>query len=82
MEKENLATELLQGVKASARRWFIIAMVELCAIVVLIIFLFVIPSSTTEEVMYDQNMENVENATQRIGTSIGDTYGEDETDCD
>lgn len=36
MDNEKLATELLHEIKASARRWFIIAVVELCIIVAVI----------------------------------------------
>lgn len=51
MNEETLATELLREVKASAKRWFIISMIELFAIVVLVIMLFVVP---TEEYTIDQ----------------------------
>lgn len=36
MDNEKLATELLHEIKASAKRWFIIAVVELCMIVALV----------------------------------------------
>lgn len=35
-ENKTLATELLHEVKASAKRWFIIAIVELCVMVAII----------------------------------------------
>lgn len=36
MDNEKLATELLHEIKASAKRWFIIAIAELCMIVALV----------------------------------------------
>ena len=36
MDNEKLATELLHEIKASAKRWFIIAIIELCIIVAVI----------------------------------------------
>lgn len=75
----NLATELLHEVKKSAQRWFIIAMAELVAIVALIILLFCIPYSTTEEISYDQNIDGIENS-DGISQRIGDIYGESEAD--
>ena len=76
MNQDTLATELLQEIKASARRWFIVAMVELIAIIVLIILLFVMPAEVTEEVSYSQEIEDIETSdvVQRI-----DDYGTCET---
>ena len=80
MNQDTLATELLHEVKASAKRWFIIAMVELVAIVVLIILLFVMPSQITEETSYEQDVEDVD--TSDVVQRIGDYYGNSETDGD
>ncbi len=73
MDNENLATELLREVKSSAKRWFIISMVELIAIIVLITMLFVIP---TEEYTIDQQ-SNKDSYNQIIG---GDYNGTTESD--
>ena len=76
MENESLATELLIMVKISARRWFIIAMVELLIIAILLVFLFVIPADTYTETEYSQEVENIDNGsdiTQRIGNDYGDS---------
>ena len=77
MNQDTLATELLQEIKASARRWFIVAMVELIAIVVLIILLFVMPAEVTEEVSYSQEVEDIE--TSDVVQRIGNDYGTCET---
>ena len=79
MDNENLATELLTEVRRSALRWFVIAMVELVAIVTLIILLFVVPTETYEEVTYTQGIEDVQDSTE-ITQRIGDDYGESNTD--
>jgi len=78
MENENLATELIRMVKASAKRWFIIAMVELGIIAILVIFLFVIPVDTYNETEYSQEVEDIEESD--ITQIIGDGYGESKTD--
>lgn len=78
MENENLATELLRMVKMSARRWFIIAMVELGIIAILVAFLFIIPIDSYTETEYSQEVEDIEDSdVQQI---IGDGYGESKTD--
>lgn len=77
MYQDTLATELLHEIKASARRWFIVAMVELIAIVVLIILLFVMPVEVTEEVSYSQEVEDIE--TSDVVQRIGNDYGTCET---
>ena len=81
MENETLATELLKMLKVSARRWFIIAMVELAIIAILLIFLFVIPAETCEEYTYEQEITDIQDSS-RITQNIGDTYGNSETNGD
>jgi len=76
---ENLATELIRMVKMSARRWFIIAMVELCIIAILVVFLFIIPINSSSELEYSQEIEEIEDSD--IMQIIGDGYGESKTDC-
>ena len=76
--ENSLATELLQELKRSAMRWFIIAMAELVAIVVLLILLFCTPTSTTEEVQYDQSIEDIQSS--GVTQIIGDSYGKSEAD--
>lgn len=71
METENLATELLHEVKASARRWFFIAMAELLVIVILVVTMLFVP---VEEYSVQQDAKDTDN-TQLIG---GDYYGETE----
>ena len=44
---DNLATELLKELKTSAKRWFVIAMVELVIIFALIFIILVVPVSET-----------------------------------
>lgn len=78
MEHETLATELLTIVKTSARRWFIISMVELIIIAILLIFLFVIPVETYTETEYQQEITDITN-TDTITQNIGDTYGNSPT---
>ena len=78
MEQETLATELLKQVKSNARRWFIIAMVELGIIAILVVFLFVIPIETHTEMEYEQEVEDIEDSD--ITQIIGDGYGESKTD--
>ena len=53
MESENLATELLREVKASAKRWFIVAIVELAIIVVIVCGFLWYTSLPTEDYSVD-----------------------------
>lgn len=78
MEHEGFATELLRMVKVNARMWFIIAMVELCAIISMIIIFFVLPNETYTETEYSQEVEDITDSeiTQHIGDKY---YGESET---
>lgn len=78
MEQETLATELLRQLKSNARRWFIIAMVELGIIAILVAFLFIIPVETYTETEYSQEVEDIEDSD--ITQHIGDEYGESKTD--
>ena len=78
MENENLATELLRIVKASAKRWFIIAMVELGVIAILVACLFIIPTDTVTETEYEQSVEDIDRS--EITQNIGDSYGESKTE--
>lgn len=65
---ETLATEMLKELKASAKRWFIIALVELVVIFSLIFIILVVPESettaTTQEV---DDVQNIDTFTQSIG---------------
>lgn len=79
MDNESLATELLAEIKKSARRWFIISMVELAILCTLIILLFVVPAEVTEEYTYSQGVEDITDSTE-ITQRIGDDYGESNTD--
>ena len=81
MEHENLATELLKMLKASAMRWFIISIVELFIIALLLIFLFVMPAETYEEIQYEQEITDIQD-NNTVTQTIGDTYGNSETDGD
>ena len=79
MENETLATELLHMLKTSAKRWFIISMVELAIIALLLIFLFVIPVETYTETEYQQEITDI-NEGNIINQTMGDSYGDSETD--
>jgi len=81
MENETLATELLHMLKTSAKRWFIISMVELAIIALLLIFLFVIPVETYTETEYQQEISDI-NEGNIINQTMGDSYGDSETDGD
>ena len=59
--QKSLAMELLQEVKASARRWFIIAMVELLAIVALILILLLVPTDSISIENEDGNANYIGN---------------------
>ena len=75
MEKDkHLALELLQEVKQSARRWFIISIVELLVIAILIFTLLWVPQESVE-------VENQNGNANYIGNdNIGGIYnGESES---
>lgn len=76
MEDNNhLALELLQEVKASARRWFIISIVELMVITALILILLLVPQEAVE-------IDNQSGNTNYIGEdNMGDIYnGQNQSD--
>ena len=69
MENEKLATELLHELKASAKRWFIIAIVELCIIVAVVAgFLWYI-SLPIDEVS-TTTIENQDGNANYVGGSV------------
>ena len=72
--EESLATELLHEVTMSARRWFIIAIIELVAIIGLTFFIFSAPVETAEETHYTQHVEDVSGSdiSQRMETPDGE----------
>ena len=73
--EHSLAYELLVEVKASARRWFVISMVELVILLTLItgmLWYFTLPSEEYSEQTVDQDMDGINNT--MIG--IGDNNGE------
>jgi len=59
--KNHLALELLQEVKASARRWFIISIVELFVITALILILLLVPQESVEIENQDGNANYIGN---------------------
>ena len=78
MDNDTLATELLHELKASAKRWFIIAMVELAMIVILVAgFLWYI-SLPVEESNATQTIESSDDS--NIRQVIGDYNGESNTE--
>lgn len=75
-EDKHLALELLQEVKASQRRWFIMAVVELIVIVTLILILLLVPADSV-------SIENEDGNANYIGNDMngdinnGKDYGEE-----
>lgn len=64
MEHNNethLALELLQEIKASARRWFILAMMELVVIAALILILLLVPTDSISIENEDGNANYIGN---------------------
>ena len=61
-----LATELLKEIQTSAKRWFIIAMAELVAIVILVIMLFVVPTEETTTTWQDADASDTATITQTM----------------
>lgn len=78
MEQQTLATELLSMVKTNAKRWFIIAIIELFIIAILLLFLFVIPVETYTETEYQQEITDID-SDNTITQMIGNDYGDSET---
>ena len=75
-EDKHLALELLQEVKASQRRWFIMAIVELIVIAALILILLLVPAEAV-------SIENEDGNANYIGNDMngdinnGKDYGEE-----
>lgn len=61
MDDNHLALELLQEVKASARRWFIVAIVELMVITALILILLLVPAEAVSIENEDGNANYIGN---------------------
>lgn len=57
----HLALELLQEVKSSARRWFIMSMVELVVIATLILILLLVPQDSVDIENQDGNANYIGN---------------------
>ena len=71
-EDETLATELLHELKASARRWFIVAITEMVVIVAIICsFLWYISLSPNGNSCYEQNGRQINTETSELNQSIG-----------
>ena len=71
-ENMTLATELLHELKASAKRWFIIAMVELGIILAIVIGILWYVSLPVEEYsQYEQNGEMFDTDNSELKQSIG-----------
>ena len=75
MSEERLATELLHELKATSKRWFIIALVEFIALVLIIVIYLVVPEESTSTIV-EQDADNTQN-TQMIG---GDFSGQSTPD--
>lgn len=71
-QDNHLAFELLKEIKASARRWFIISIVELLAIITLVLVLLLVPTDSV-------SIENEDGNANYIGNDMnGDiTNGKD-----
>ena len=63
MEKESLATEMLHELKLNARRWFIIAIVELVLLVGSNIGWLIFESQYETTTTDEQVMEDIDNST-------------------
>lgn len=78
MENETLATELLHELKASAKRWFIIALVELiiiCGITGAFLWYLTLPVDTTEWTVEQE-------ATDRSFNNLGGYINGSQTESD
>lgn len=65
-EQHGLAYEMLKEVKASARRWFIIALVELCIIIGIVgVFIWYISLPTEEVTSYEQSIDDINDSDVR-----------------
>ena len=72
MSEQNLATELLTEIKTSAKRWFIIAMVELLIILGLGVGILWYMTLPVEECSIEQEVGH--NGYNLINTGEGDLY--------
>lgn len=62
MEEETLATEMLHEIKANAKRWFIVSVIE--AIIIFAIFISVLIYESQYETVTDetQTIEDIDNS--------------------
>lgn len=71
MDNETLATELIRELKAQSKRWFIIAIIELCVLIAVVIAFFWYFSLPTDEI----SIENEDGNANYIGRDLeGDLY--------
>lgn len=71
-ENETLATELLHELKASAKRWFIVAMVELFVIIAIVAgFLWYISLPIDEYTYYEQDGRQINTEQSELTQTIG-----------
>lgn len=76
-EDKHLALELLQEVKASVRRWFVISVVELLVITALILILLLVPQDAVEIENQDGNANYIGN-TMNGDINNGENKGNEE----
>lgn len=72
--EHSLAYELLVEVKASAKRWFVIAMVELAVILIMIagmLWYFTLPTEEYAEQTVEQDLDGTDNTMIGIGDNNG-----------
>lgn len=72
---DTLATELIKEVKANAKRWFIIAIIELVIIAGLVVYIFIPTEETTVETTTEQEVENTIDSSsmhQQSNAKVGD----------
>lgn len=61
MEEKSLALEMLQEVKKSSKRWFIISIVELLIIVAFMISFLIYESQYETEYTTDEQVQTIDN---------------------
>lgn len=61
MEEKSLALEMLQEVKKSSKRWFIISIVELLIIVAFVISFFIYESQYETGYTTDEQVQTIDN---------------------
>lgn len=76
-QENHLALELLQEVKASARRWFIISIIELVVIATLILILLLVPQEAVDIENQDGNANYIGNTMNGDITNGKDTSNEE-----